>query len=898
MTSIYKPTKNYEMMKMKISCEQLHKIVRQFVSYGAPIQDDGEGPNKPDWPFFSMLASQDDLHEWQMQEAAQRLHKYRNTQLARILHELGLTDLAEDVDYFLGQMKQQGDDAMEIKKANQARQSKLQSYTSRVSSSIYRGMDYAPIIQELIDEGVNAAELDALIDRATAEAEERIAIDRMEKTIPMRIIMDTWTNRWGKVHESERVALTYGYNPELNNALKKELGFPDVKYHGNLKVWSVACKADAIGTAIKVIQELGYFPSDDLLGLYQQLADTADVTKDNVKITSASVHLEKGSTIVLAWPYLKNPNERNALLHVVKETDGRKFRADDKTWVISIAQAGDFLDRLEKFLEDKWNESYEEARALGQDIYNQLREIPQVKSYMKDRAARIAISGAAALSDDSVVASIKEKFIGLFPEGLELYPFQYVGVQFAELSGGRCLIGDDMGIGKTIQAIAYAAIHPEQWPVAVVCPANVKFNWEKEVNTWLPAATTHVVRKGAEPIPENKDFILINYDLMKKQSDNLLDYGIKMVVFDESHYLKNKKAQRTEASLSFAETCESVLCLTGTAVTNRPIEFFTTLNLLRPAEFPSRHRYGVRYCGGQQQYIGYNRHVWNYDGASNTEELHNRTRDFCIRRLKKEVLAELPDKIRSIHSVEPTRDELAAYKETHDSWMQQYAHYKQAGGMPAGFVLNMLTDLRHQCGKLKVGQTIKWVDEYKEQNPDTPLVVFFHHKDVGAALMESFKKKYNVAGIVGGTAAHIRQQRVEQFQAGKLDIMLCSTLAAKEGITLTAADTVVFIEREWVPGWEEQAEDRINRIGQEADTVWATYISVKGTIDEKFDRVIEDKRQVVRAVLDGGDIDERQGIAAALIESMIEAGELPSDFMDAFKKSKKKSGKKAKDVTE
>tara|TARA_R110000824_G_scaffold128972_4_gene290096 strand:- start:357 stop:824 length:468 start_codon:yes stop_codon:yes gene_type:complete len=144
--------------------------------------------------------------------------------------------------------------------------------------------------------------------------------------------------------------------------------------------------------------------------------------------------------------------------------------------------------------------------------------------------------------------------------------------------------------------------------------------------------------------------------------------------------------------------------------------------------------------------------------------------------------------------------------------------------------------------------------------------------------MNELKKNYNIAGIVGGTAAEVRHERVKQFQSGALDILCCSTLAAKEGITLTAADTVVFVEREWVPGWEEQAEDRINRIGQDSDTVWATYISVKGTIDEKFDRVIEEKRKVVKAVLDGGDIEERAGIVASLIESMIESGDLPSDF--------------------
>ena len=112
-----------------------------------------------------------------------------------------------------------------------------------------------------------------------------------------------------------------------------------------------------------------------------------------------------------------------------------------------------------------------------------------------------------------------------------------------------------------------------------------------------------------------------------------------------------------------------------------------------------------------------------------------------------------------------------------------------------------------------------------------------------------------------------------------MDGLICSTIAAKEGLTLTAADTVVFIEREWVPGWEEQAEDRVNRIGQDSDTVWATYLSVAGTIDERFDRIVEEKRKIVGAVLDGGEVGERMGIAMALLESMVEAGEIPASML-------------------
>ena len=150
-------------------------------------------------------------------------------------------------------------------------------------------------------------------------------------------------------------------------------------------------------------------------------------------------------------------------------------------------------------------------------------------------------------------------------------------------------------------------------------------------------------------------------------------------------------------------------------------------------------------------------------------------------------------------------------------------------------------------------------------------------------------KKWRV--MSGDTPPQKRAKYVEQFQMGMLDGLLCSTGAAKEGITLTAADTVVFVEREWVPGWEEQAEDRIRRIGAEGkDTVWATYLSVVGTIDEHFDRVIEAKRAVVSGVLDGNQNEvERANIANELLKSMIEAGDLPASMISLVDGSKPKS---------
>lgn len=182
-------------------------------------------------------------------------------------------------------------------------------------------------------------------------------------------------------------------------------------------------------------------------------------------------------------------------------------------------------------------------------------------------------------------------------------------------------------------------------------------------------------------------------------------------------------------------------------------------------------------------------------------------------------------------------------------------------------MLNMLSDLRHKCGTIKVPYACDWIREYNAST-GKPMIVFAHHKDVIKGIHLALEDDYKVASITGETPAKMRQVIVNSFQEGEIEILLCNTIAAKEGLTLTKADTALFIEREWVPSDEEQAEARIHRIGQDSDSVHSVYLSCMNTIDEHFDRVVEQKRQVVKAVLDGGDVEERKSLVKELVKKM------------------------------
>ena len=715
------------------------------------------------------------------------------------------------------------------------------------------------------------------------QATKDMKVEEPKPTVRFERITDVSTDRWGKVYKQERTAIRYAFNNDIKNALKEALSFPALKWNGDTKTWSMDNTKETYDAAVAALTSL------DVDIVHLEDADFARA-KPKVEAPTEATATLKGASLHLAWPWIENSMARYAVMNEVKATQGRKWNADLKTWSVSLAEAGPLVDRLRHLAEREYLTDDEEGVALirkwASAIADAISSVPEVATVMKDRAARIAISSAVAI-DEADSKDMAEALAEVFPEGRELYPFQYVGVQFAQMAGGRCLIGDDMGVGKTIQAIAHIALNESLLPAIVVCPGSVKYNWEKEVKSWLPFHQVHVVEGRKGDLPDANVYVC-NYDLVSYRENQLLDLGANIVVLDESHYIKNNKAKRTESTVEVAKHSQSVICLSGTAITNRPNEFFTTLNLLRPEDFPSFFTYGKRYCNGHQTRFG-----WDFTGASHTDELHARTRDFTIRRLKTEVLTELPDKVRTLYDVDIGKKGVAQYESLLRRWEEDYAAYAASGRpLPAGFALNMLTDLRHEVGRLKVESAVEYLREYREQT-GKPLVVFAHHKDVLGGIKEALQQDKNMAwrigAIVGEMPAHARQQTVESFQAGNLDVVLCSTVAAKEGITLTAADTTVFVEREWVPGWEEQAEDRVNRIGQESQSVSAVYLTARDTIDEMFNTVVEAKRAIVKAVLDGGGDEDRSTIIADLLKEMAAKGQIPSGMADALlgKKEKK-----------
>lgn len=472
-------------------------------------------------------------------------------------------------------------------------------------------------------------------------------------------------------------------------------------------------------------------------------------------------------------------------------------------------------------------------------------------------------------------------------EGLKRTPFQYQidGVKFIDKMRGRALIGDEMGLGKTGQALIWLHIHEEINKILIVCPASAKYNWENEINLWTNLSDDlpiHIL-SGKKPYTLYKDFegiIIINYDILSNWKYQLSKIPFDVIIADEIHKVKNKTAKRTRAMMSLCKKIDNIIGLSGTPVTNKPIDFFYILNMIKPGLFPSRWDYATTYCGGKHNGFG-----WDFNGATNTKQLHKiLTSNLMIRRKKSEVLKDLPEKIRMVVPLEinnqskyrqAEEDIIAFLKNYHkdNEWIKKIENRKtkedkkRSDKSKRAAFLVQAEKLKQLAIEGKMKQIFNWIDDYLESGQK--LVVFTRHKNIISKLTKRYSKIS--VKLDGSVSDKKRQLVVDQFQQDdKIRLFFGNLKSCSEAITLTAANATCTIEFDWYPGIHDQAEDRVHRIGQTADCVYAYYLIAKGTIEEKIATLIDDKRMVLNRLLDGEDAEDTQ-LLMHLMSQMSEA---------------------------
>jgi len=424
----------------------------------------------------------------------------------------------------------------------------------------------------------------------------------------------------------------------------------------------------------------------------------------------------------------------------------------------------------------------------------------------------------------------------------ELYKFQKEGVKYIASTKGRCILADDMGLGKSAEALVFSRLFA-QGRVLIVCPSNVSFKWkDEECPKWYPDATVEVIRSGKDSVPDT-DIVIISYGLLQAFYDELKAIPFEVIIVDESHYCKSLKTIRTKVVKALVHGgIPRVLLLSGTPFMNHPGELFSQLHILDPVGFPSFYPFAIRYCGAHQEYGMW---VFPKDVVTNRDELAKRLERYMIRRTKQQVELELPELVRSYIPME-----ISNMKEYMKA-LEEFKEARRKARTPA-MVLTQLTKLRQIIGKEKVTPSVELAEDILEGGKK--VVIFAIHKEV-VAMLEKAMHKYGVGVISGDVQAKDRQVIIKAFLDRPQKRVMIITTAGAEGINLYSASDIIFCERDWVPAREEQAEARLHRIGQKSN-VTAHYPVVMGTVDEKISNVVRLKREVVGQVIDQNEILE------------------------------------------
>ncbi|XP_060991047.1 DNA annealing helicase and endonuclease ZRANB3 isoform X2 [Dama dama] len=429
------------------------------------------------------------------------------------------------------------------------------------------------------------------------------------------------------------------------------------------------------------------------------------------------------------------------------------------------------------------------------------------------------------------------KHLDFLPDKLraKLLPFQKDGITFALRRDGRCMVADEMGLGKTVQAIGIAYFYKEEWPLLVVVPSSLRYPWTEEIEKWIPELSPEEInviqnKTDVGRISTSKVTVL-SYGLLTTDAETLIDalnnQNFKVVIVDESHYMKSRSATRSRILLPIVQKAKRAILLTGTPALGRPEELFMQIEALFPQKFGTWTEYAKRYCNAHVRYFG-KRPQWDCRGASNLNELHRLLSDIMIRRLKTEVLTQLPPKIRQRI---PFDLPSAAAKELNSSFEEWEKLMRAPYSGATETVMGLITRMFKQTAIAKAGAVKDYI-KMMLQNDSLKFLVFAHHLSMLQACTEAvIENKTRYIRIDGSVPSSERIHLVNQFQKDpETRVAILSIQAAGQGLTFTAATHVVFAELYWDPGHIKQAEDRAHRIGQ-CSSVNIHYLIANGTLD-------------------------------------------------------------------
>jgi SWI/SNF-related matrix-associated actin-dependent regulator of chromatin subfamily A-like protein 1 len=459
-----------------------------------------------------------------------------------------------------------------------------------------------------------------------------------------------------------------------------------------------------------------------------------------------------------------------------------------------------------------------------------------------------------------------------------LFPFQERGTAY-NLIHKRVIVGDEPGLGKTSTVIA-SIVALKAFPALIVCPASLKLNWQQEwltvagmnsmilqdsvKNTWMTYYKTGLFQ-----------VFIVNYESLKKYFVDRIEKDpdvplrlnhihfreninlFKSVAFDELHRCKDGSTQQAKFCMGISKGKEYIFGMTGTPVVNKPKDLISQLHIVgRLPDFGGYKFFINRYCGGGTGV-----------GATNLRELNYKLKTTCFyQRQKKDVLKDLPDKIRQkvICEITTRKEYLAAINDL-GNYLKQWRDRTDAEIRKSlrGEIMVKIGVCKNISARGKMNEVIEHIDDVIDSGEK--IVVFIHQKEIAERLL----KHYPTAVSIRGTdTTEQRNPNVKAFQTNpNIRVIVCNIKAGGVGITLTASSRVAFVELPWHPADCTQCEDRCHRIGQK-DSVQATYFLGKNTIDEDIYQIIESKREVANTIT-GSEENIQTEIIEKLTKSLI-----------------------------
>uniref|UniRef100_A0A8C7APK9 SWI/SNF-related matrix-associated actin-dependent regulator of chromatin subfamily A-like protein 1 n=1 Tax=Neovison vison TaxID=452646 RepID=A0A8C7APK9_NEOVI len=565
------------------------------------------------------------------------------------------------------------------------------------------------------------------------------------------------------IRSGDRFQVKIGYNAELITVFKR---LPSRSYDPATKTWNFSMTD--YGALMKAAQSLPTVTLQPLEGAEdnRESPSTSGVAQTCLPLAPSLAFVKGQCVLISRVRFEADIGYSEDLIALFKQMESRNY--DVKT--------------------RKWNFLLEEHNKLIQSV----RCLPQVQLDPLPKTLTLAFASQLEKTSPCLTEPIPEADLsGVDPKLVSnLLPFQRAGVNFAIAKRGRLLLADDMGLGKTIQAICIAAFYRKEWPLLVVVPSSVRFTWEQAFLQWLPSLSPdciNVVVTGKDRLTAGLVNI-VSFDLLSKL-EKQLKTPFKVVIIDESHFLKNIKTARCRAALPLL-----------------------------------KHPWG-----------------WDYSGSSNLGELKLLLEEaVMLRRLKSDVLAQLPPKQRKMVVVAPGRISTKARAALDAAAKEMTTTDKTKRQQKEALLLFF-----NRTAEAKIPSVIEYILDLLESGREK-FLVFAHHKVVLSAITTELERKHVPhIRIDGSTSSADREDLCQQFQLfEKHAVAVLSITAANMGLTFTSADLVVFAELFWNPGVLLQAEDRVHRIGQ-SSSVSIHYLVARGTADDYLWPLIQEKIKVL-----------------------------------------------------